>query len=446
MATAIQRQSDNFEPLLIPTLRMLIALPLIMSIIPLTLHWLLPAWFEALPWVPDHVQTIPSVFLLFEGLAFLLLLLPGLQQRLGQWFLPTVILLMTLGLLSGMTGQLLALRAATDQFAADLADIPYVYSFWPPAFFGLIPMVVVAWQYRFRAVLLYAVGLVLAELLIVTILFWDRSGGTWMNLVQIALFRTIIFVLTGYLVSQLVTGQRLQRAELMRANAQLAAHALTQEKLAVSQERNRLARDLHDTLAHYLSGLVLELEGTRLLWDTAPEKARQNLEESIATARSGLIETRRALKALRAAPLDDLGLAGAIRELARNSAERNDWRLELDLPTAPLSLPPAAEGALYRIVQEALTNIERHADAQAVRVHLATRGADLRLQITDDGIGYRPDDVVQAEHFGVNGMVERAEMAGGTLQIDSRLRQGTCVIATVPNGQTGVASEEENVP
>ena len=92
-------------------------------------------------------------------------------------------------------------------------------------------------------------------------------------------------------------------------------------------------------------------------------------------------------------------------------------------PQRRCRFPPAAEGALYRIVQEALTNIERHADAQAVRVHLATRGTDIRLQITDDGIGYRPDDVVQAEHFGVNGMVERAEMVGGTLQVDSRVEE-----------------------
>ena len=440
---ASERERGDFEPLLIPTLRVLIALPLVMSVIPLTLHWLLPTWFDALAWVPAHLLTIPAVFLLFEGLALLLLYLPGLQRRLGRWFLPAVILLSTLGLLGGMVGQLLLLRNAVDQIAVNFSDVPSAYSFWPPAFFALIPMVVVAWQYRFRTVILYALGLVAAELLIVTQLFWDAPGSTYLSLVQFALFRTLIFLTTGYLVAQLVTSQRMQRAELVRANAQLATHALTQEKLAVSQERNRLARDLHDTLAHYLSGLVLELEGTRLLWARDEEKARHNLDESIATARRGLGETRRALQALRAAPLEDLGLIGAVCELARNSAERNQWQLHLDLPETPLALPPATEGALYRIVQEALTNIERHADAQNVRVHLACVDDAVTLEITDDGIGYRPAANPQHGHFGVSGMAERAALVGGALTVEDRDGAGTRVAATIPVHHTPTPATRE---
>lgn len=434
MATAPQPQSGDFEPLLIPTLRILIALPLVASTIPLTLQWFLPAWFAAVPWIPDHVQAIPSVFLFFQGLALALLFLPRFQQTLGKWFLPLVILLSTLGLLGGMLSHFLALRAAADQIANQFADIPYAYSIWPPAFFALIPMVVVAWQYNFRDVLLYAFTLVAAELLIIVALFWGTPGTTFTLLVAFAVFRTIVFVSTGYLVSQLVTSQRLQRAELVRVNRQLASHALTQQKLAVSQERNRLARDLHDTLAHYLSGLVLELEGTRLLWDSDEEKARRNLDESIDTARSGLMETRRALKALRAAPLDDLGLIGAVRELAQNSTERNQWQLCLEMPDALPSMPPAAESTLYRIAQEALTNIERHAQAHTVRIRLTHEQDDAVLVIADDGVGYRATEVSPAEHFGLSGMAERAEMVGGTLTIDSRQGAGTRVSATIPLG------------
>jgi signal transduction histidine kinase len=302
---------------------------------------------------------------------------------------------------------------------------------WPTTFYVIIPFLVIAWQYPFRYVLIFALGLALLE--VIAPLLFARADVTW-AILQFSIQRTVVFTAIGYLVSQLVASQRQQHAALVLANAQLTQYALTQEQLAISRERNRLARDLHDTLAHYMSGLVLELEGTRLLWDADRAQARTTLDNAVSTARTGLTETRRALRALRASPLVDLGLTGAIAELAESIAARNQWQLDLHLLPTAVHVSPLVDEVIYRVVQEGLTNIEHHAAATRVTLTLTRVNDDLILRLTDDGAGFVQEAVDPAERFGLLGMQERAGLVGGRLTVASAVSQGTVVTFTC-NGQ-----------
>jgi signal transduction histidine kinase len=307
----------------------------------------------------------------------------------------------------------------------------------PAMFFLTIPMIVIAWQYSFRWVLFYVLSLALVDLSLA--LYLQMTGdayGIVPLLGKLAVGRTVVYLATGYLVSRLVAGQRQQQAALAHANSQLVQYALTQEQLTVSRERNRLARDLHDTLAHYMSGLVLELEGTRLLWETDSTQARTTLDNAITTARTGLVETRRALQALRSTPLADLGFNRAVCDLAEGMAARNQWQLQIDLPELSVVLPALVEEVLYRIIQEGLTNIERHADASRVTLTLRLVDEELDLLLTDDGCGFAPETSNAADKFGLLGMKERSDLIGGKLAIASAPGRGVRLHLTVPSQQT----------
>jgi signal transduction histidine kinase len=151
------------------------------------------------------------------------------------------------------------------------------------------------------------------------------------------------------------------------------------------------------------------------------------LDHALTTAREGLRETRRALQALRAAPLDDLGLALAIRNLAKNAAARGALSLELDVSEQVDGLSAEVEQCYYRVAQEALENVVQHANARRVRVSLKRTEGRLTLEISDDGSGFVPESVVSEDRFGLRGMQERAELIGGTLEVENRSGQGTAI-------------------
>jgi signal transduction histidine kinase len=229
------------------------------------------------------------------------------------------------------------------------------------------------------------------------------------------------------MVVRLMKTQREQRRALAHANTHLVHYAATLEQLATSQERNRLARELHDTLAHSLSGVAVQLEAVKTLWDTSPEGARAMLEGSLAATRSGLTETRRALQALRASPLEDLGLGLAIRSLAESAAVRNGLVLDLNIPDRLENLSPDVEQALYRVAQEALENIGKHADAHNVKISLIQENSTVELIISDDGRGFEPQSIDLLNQFGLQGIRERTDMLGGDLEVVSRQGGGTTI-------------------
>lgn len=372
----------------------------------------------------------PPHYYLINGLAALivwgLLLWRGGQERLGRAFAPLVIGLMSL--VPVVTSNLAVLGLPPGPFnrpeALMLRTLPVLF----------VALILTAWRYRSRVVVLFSVGITLLGLAL-HLLFYRPGEASLLPPVIVLLIQLISFLVVGYFISALMTRLQEQRAALEMAHDRLVHYAGTLEELTISRERNRMARELHDTLAHTLSALSVQLETARAYWDVDPEAARQVLETSLAATRSGLQETRRALKALRAAPLEDLGLLLALRRRAEESAARAAATLSLSLPARLPALSPAVEQALYRIAQEALSNAAHHAGARSLTVELAVDGSTLSLLVADDGRGFDPQSPAAGGHFGLPGMRERAQRVGGALQITSRPGSGTAVRCTVQVGE-----------
>jgi signal transduction histidine kinase len=142
---------------------------------------------------------------------------------------------------------------------------------------------------------LFCFGLLIVDIIIVSFLI-RPSDFLWWPTVGPSFARTAAMTLVGYILIRLIDGQRAQRHALAEANVKLRQYASTVEQLSISHERNRLARELHDTLAHTLSATSVQLEAVDAVWDTSPNQARELLHKSLAQTRSGLTETRRALK------------------------------------------------------------------------------------------------------------------------------------------------------
>src|SRR5829696_918830 len=220
----------------------------------------------------------------------------------------------------------------------------------------------------------------------------------------------------------------------------VAAHAVrlatdlqrSRERLVVSreEERRRLRRDLHDGVGPQLAALTLKLEAARNRLSHDPE-AQELLADLAERARAAVADIRRAVHALRPPALDELGLVPALREVAAQYRHKG-LSIDLDAPHNLPSLPAAVEVACYRITQEALTNVVRHAGARSCSVLLALEqeARTVRVEITDDGRGLSSER--KGVGVGLSSMRERAEELGGTCTIDSLPGSGTRVSARLP--------------
>lgn len=291
-----------------------------------------------------------------------------------------------------------------------------------------IALALVAWQYQLPHVIFFSIATTGLELGL--ILAMTNKGGP-IVLLFIAIIRTISFIALGIFINILVTRLREQQESLRQAHANLTHYASTLEQLTVSRERNRLARELHDTLAHSLTALSVMLETAKAYFDVERNKSRELLDRSLEAARSGVDETRRALKALRASALADLGPGLAIQRLAESAASRFQLDLELGLQNPMPSLSSDVEQAIYRIAQESIENVARHAQATRLRVRLSHNNRVAILTVEDDGIGFDARADMKPGHFGLAGMRERAELAGGSLTIESEKGKGTKVTLTI---------------
>ncbi len=291
----------------------------------------------------------------------------------------------------------------------------------PVLFIGLV---ITAWNYSLPVVALFAVGTAVLEVLMVFLNPPAEANATH-AIFFISLVSSACFLVVGYFINRLVGQLKSQQSRLEEANARLVHYASTVEQLSISRERNRLARELHDTLAHTLSGLSVQLETTRAYWDVNPDTARSLLAKSLAATRSGLDETRRALKALRASPLEDLGLLLGLEKLAQSAAERGSLALALSLPEQLPSLSPDVEQCFYRIAQESVENVLHHASARHLRVELKISEGEIQLDIADDGLGFDPAQDYGAGHYGLAGMRERAQLVGARLAVNSQPGVGT---------------------
>ncbi|MBA3474820.1 MAG: GAF domain-containing sensor histidine kinase [Rubrobacter sp.] len=204
-------------------------------------------------------------------------------------------------------------------------------------------------------------------------------------------------------------------------------------RLGAVEERNRLAREIHDTLAQGLTATTLQLESADAMLDDGltPERAREPLRRALSLTQSNLEEARRSVLDLRAAPLEGRSLSGALEVLVGRWETETGIGARYATVNGARPLPPRVEVALYRICQEALANVARHAGASGVDVRLVATPEQVRLVVEDDGRGFDASSVAGERH-GLVGINERARMLGGSLEVRSSPGAGTRVEVTVP--------------
>jgi NarL family two-component system sensor histidine kinase YdfH len=219
-------------------------------------------------------------------------------------------------------------------------------------------------------------------------------------------------------------------AEIESANRQLAEYAAQVEELTLTAERQRIARELHDILSQGLTGLVLQLEAIKAHLEAGRgDRALDIIDQSLARARSTLASSRAAIDDLRAVPAS---LPEAMRAKTDRFTQTTGIPCELYLLLGDTTPPAATGDHLLHILNEALTNITRHAQAGQVKVKVEAKNDHIELEVNDDGKGFDPGKSMEAGHYGLLGMRERARLMKGTLGIESGTGRGTQISLVVP--------------
>lgn len=251
----------------------------------------------------------------------------------------------------------------------------------------------------------------------------------------------VIAIQTAAISAGLVFGQKgmeqqRQREQMvarleaaLEENAGLHAQLLTQAREAGAlDERQRMAREIHDTLAQALAGIVTQVQAAQRVWHS-PDAARPYLDRALDLARESLAEARRSVQALGPQALDDAQLPEALGTMAREWAQGTDVGLQVDVTGEPVPLSPAIEVALFRVAKEALTNVAKHAGATRVGMTLSYLGDVVLLDVRDDGKGMNGRG---GHGFGLRSMRQRVRSVGGTMEIESAPGEGTAVSVSVP--------------
>jgi NarL family two-component system sensor histidine kinase YdfH len=237
------------------------------------------------------------------------------------------------------------------------------------------------------------------------------------------LFVVVYVVLYGRQAQARAHAQQLL-AELESAHLQLAEYAARVEELTLTSERQRMARELHDTLAQGLAGLILQLEAANAhLANGHTERAQSITQQAVSRARATLADARRAIDDLRAGQTAPRALDQALRDQAAHFSDATGIPCALDMSLPP-DLPDVASEYAVRAVTEGLTNIARHSQARHARVRVAADEKDLIVEVSDDGRGFDPA-AIPTGHYGLLGLRERARLAGGNLEINSTRGSGT---------------------
>lgn len=237
-------------------------------------------------------------------------------------------------------------------------------------------------------------------------------------------------IVERYARNQLLQQLAQAHAELEEAHRRLAESATQEQELAVLRERTRLAREMHDTVGHALVLISIKLEAARRLRERDPERCDHELEATAEIARATMNDLRASIADLRSPALEREPASRALAGSAREMAQRAGLQVTYDLQADIEGLPAAVEETLWKVGQEALTNIEKHARAQHVTLSIGRHEGSLLMRISDDGVGLpaellrcrENEDHRQASprgHYGLSGMYERVASIGGHLSLRS---------------------------
>lgn len=331
--------------------------------------------------------------LLYTAFSFGLLLLPVLQGGLStrSVFLLCLVLVMRSCLIFGRSGQLVVLGLSLLCYGTLILSRPIVTE----------KLKTVVWDWRLSSILLFGLTLVFALMLINALLAERQSRSR----LELAL------------------------KELETTHAQLRQYALRIEDQATLQERNRIAREIHDGLGHTLAAQTIQINNALLFWQSDNDKALTFLKQTKQLGAEALLEIRRSVSVLRSNPVQGQALETAIETLLTNFQQTTgiEPSCKIDLL---FSLPTEVTTTVYRLVQESLTNIYKHAQASAVTVQIRQQIGTLQLSIEDNGKGFHPTQ--NTTGFGLQGMRERATALGGQLHLSSQPGEGCRVAVALP--------------
>lgn len=373
--------------------------------------------------------------------AGVLITLPNLA---GPWYAPARLALVALGLVYllsytyvGEWAERSAGRLAPTGYvvlqlalAALMFAIAASQGTFGMTWFVLMPLVG-------HAVFLFgAVGVVLTSLAAVALVTGHAAqvaGARVLYEVAPGVALAVLFVVLFANVARMELAARTRseglREQLEEAHARLAAYSVQAAELATSRERNRMAREIHDSVGHHLTVVSVQLEAAELVLDRDPEDARRRIARAKELTREGLAEVRRSVGSLRASPLDGRSLPEAVGEMVAGAEEP---AVELAVTGEPRELSDAVALTLYRAAQEGLTNARRHSRAHRIGVDLDFSAAEsVRLSVRDDGDGA---DLSSADGpgFGLLGLRERVQLVGGRMTVDSEPGAGFTLTVEVP--------------
>ncbi len=215
--------------------------------------------------------------------------------------------------------------------------------------------------------------------------------------------------------------------ELQTANEQLQEYANVTERMAQTRERNRLAREIHDTLGHTLTGIATGLDACLALIDVSPDETKRQLLLLSKVSREGIRDVRRSVSELRPDSLERLSLEVAIRKMVTDMSQVSDVRIHFETEEKHLKFDEDEENAIYRVIQEGITNAVRHGKAKEIWITLKRLDGEMLLTIRDNGVGCKE----MKSGFGTKHMKERIEMLRGTVAFDGQ-HQGFTVTAHIP--------------
>ena len=246
-----------------------------------------------------------------------------------------------------------------------------------------------------------------------------------LGLINIFLF---IFYMVILALAQMSEKERILALnnELKEANSKLEEYANESARMAETRERNRLAREIHDTLGHSLTGIITGIEACIMLMDIAPEATKEQLRAIAEVARTGIIDVRHSVKALHPDALETMDLEDALRKLIDSSMRSTGVQITFRFDADLNHFNQDEEDVVYRVVQESITNAIRHGAATRIHVEIIRQDGDLHIIISDNGKGCQ--EVKQG--FGLHHMNERLEMLGGTLEYESK--NGFMIHAVIP--------------
>ena len=274
---------------------------------------------------------------------------------------------------------------------------------------------------------------VYAAVLVVIVLpigFYSTWGTALMNgaIISTAIFFVVLFTRLRMNEQEARIKAEELAHQLEIANRRLAEYASQAEELAATQERNRLAREIHDNLGHYLTIVNVQIEAAKLTSESDPSRASDALNKAQELARKGLTSVRESVAALRVSPVEGRPIDEAISELIEES-QATGVQTEFKVIGKKKPVEPKAALALYRVVQEGLTNVRKYANASHVDVELDFSQAEtIRLLLRDDGVGAEDTD----GGFGLIGLRERVQLLGGEFKIQTQPGQGFQIDVVLP--------------